>query len=71
MAKRGPQGGSVLAAAPSLFACSAAAQVSGTVIAESGDDFSLPHDVVLSPDGSFLNIDLFFAPVPDVAALLV
>ena len=48
--------GLVLAAATWLLAATAAAQVSGTVIAESGRDFSRPHDVVLSPDGVFLYV---------------
>ena len=48
--------GPVLAAATWLLAATAAAQVSGTIIAESGRDFSRPHDVVLSPDGVFLYV---------------
>ena len=48
--------GLALAAAIWLFANTAAAQVSGTIIAESERDFSRPHDVVLSPDGAFLYV---------------
>ena len=46
----------MLAAAIWLFAGTAAAQVSGTIVAESERDFSQPHDVVLSPDGAFLYV---------------
>ena len=46
----------VAAAAIWLFANTAAAQVSGAIIAESARDFSQPHDVVLSPNGAFLYV---------------
>ena len=48
--------GLVAAAAIWLFANTAAAQISGAIIAESARDFSRPHDVVLSPDGAFLYV---------------
>ena len=48
--------GFVLAAAICLLAGVSAAQVSGTIVAESDREFSQPHDVVLSPDGAFLYV---------------
>ena len=48
--------GLVSAAAIWLFANTAAAQISGAIIAESARNFSRPHDVVLSPDGAFLYV---------------
>ena len=48
--------GLVSAAAIWLCANTAAAQVSGAIIAESARDLSRPHDVVLSPDGAFLYV---------------
>ena len=48
--------GGVLAGAICLLASAAAAEVSGTIVAESDRDFSQPHDLVLSPDGDFLYV---------------
>ena len=48
--------GLVLAVAAWLFAATAAAQVGGTIIAESERDFSRSRDVVLPPDGAFLYV---------------
>ena len=48
--------GFVLAGAICLLAGVSAAQVVGTIAAESDRDFSRPHDVVLSPDGAFLYV---------------
>ena len=45
--------GLVPAAAIWLFAGTAAAQVSGAIIAVSAREFSRPHDVVPSPNGAF------------------
>ena len=44
------------AAAKWLFAGTAAAQVSGAIIAESARGFSRTHDVVPSPNGAFLHV---------------
>ena len=46
--------GMVPAAANWLFAGTAAAQVSGAIIAESAHEFSRTRDVVLSPNGAVL-----------------
>ena len=48
--------GGALAGAICLLASAAAAEVSGTIVAESDRDFSQPHDLVLSPDGDFLYV---------------
>ena len=48
--------GFVLAGAICLLSGVSAAQVVGTIVAESDRDFSRPHDVVLSPDGAFLYV---------------
>ena len=48
--------GGVLAGAICLLASAAAAEVSGTIVAESDRDFSQPHDLVLSADGAFLYV---------------
>ena len=48
--------GGALAGAICLLASTAAAEVSGTIVAESDRDFSQPHDLALSPDGAFLYV---------------
>ena len=48
--------GGALAGAICLLASTVAAEVGGTIVAESDRNFSQPHDLVLSPDGVFLYV---------------
>ena len=65
--------GFVLAGAICQLAGVSAAQVVGTIVAQSDRDFSRPHDVVLSPDGAFLyvaDVGSDSTKVPDPATLV-
>ena len=66
--------GPVPAAAIWLFAGTAAAQVSGAIVAESARGFSHPHDVVPSPNGALLHVadvDSDSIKVLDPSALII